>query len=109
MNYEIFRNECGLYLYRGSERSVDQRFIFNTNKETRDRCETLNKAVRSGLVLKDKQEFCDFVMGRICSCRMKDGTPLLMTWCEEHCPLYYRCNSIAMANDLGREYENLIK
>lgn len=27
MNYEIFRNEYGLYLYRGSERSVDQKFI----------------------------------------------------------------------------------
>lgn len=41
----------------------------------------------------------DFDMSKICSCNKK------ISECEKQCARYYRCDSVAMADDILKEYE----
>lgn len=41
----------------------------------------------------------DVDMSEICSCNCT------LSWCEKYCGRYYRCNNVAMANDMLRDRE----
>lgn len=41
----------------------------------------------------------DFDMSKICSCNKK------ISECEKQCARYHRCDSVAMADDILKDYE----
>lgn len=45
----------------------------------------------------------DFYMSKICSCNKN------MTECENNCGKYYSCDSIAIVNDILKEYEECLE